>query len=295
MTSGLDHGTPSPGTASPAVVPHPITNGADPVVLTATVPGSVADVWPALATAPGLESWFAPTRLDGRVGGRVDYELGGAIGTAGAIIQRWEPEVGWASITNGAASVRHEWDLTAGPGADETVVRLSVSGFEPGDTDARLTAARSWRVFFTNLRLHRAGFGGRHAVAGLAWLELNGSRADVWTSLCEAMELPPEAEPGEEVDSGAEAPTLVGTVVETIDDPDLRLYALELTAPAVGTGFVAALDTGGDRVAAGVGLYLYTEPTGADAAEPVGHRWQTWLRRRFIPVDERIDDDEPIT
>ncbi|MFV0258387.1 MAG: SRPBCC family protein [Acidimicrobiales bacterium] len=294
MSSGLDHGIPSPGTAAPTGDADGVIEPPDAFVLSTTVPGSLPEVWPALSTAAGLQSWCVPTVIDGRVGGRVDYDFGGPIGSMGAIIQRWEPEVGWASVTNGNASVRQEWDLEPGARPGETVVRLAVSGFGPDDTDHRLTAERCARVFLIGLRRHLARFRDQDAVAGVAWLELNGSRADVWSTLCEAAELPPAAAVGESVDTGAEAPTMAGTVSEVIDEPDLRLYVLDLIDPAVGTGFVVALDAGGDRVAAGVGLYLYDDPTGVDAAEPVGHRWQTWLRRRFIPVDERIDDDEPI-
>lgn len=40
------------------------------------VPANPEEVWEAIATAEGISSWMAPTRLDPRVGGEVSFDFG---------------------------------------------------------------------------------------------------------------------------------------------------------------------------------------------------------------------------
>ena len=42
------------------------------------VPGTPEDVWQAIASGPGISSWFVPTTLDERVGGSVVCDFGPA-------------------------------------------------------------------------------------------------------------------------------------------------------------------------------------------------------------------------
>lgn len=45
------------------------------------LPASPEQVWEAIATAEGISSWMAPTRLDPRVGGEMTFDLGGFTST----------------------------------------------------------------------------------------------------------------------------------------------------------------------------------------------------------------------
>lgn len=38
--------------------------------------GSIEEVWHAVASGPGLTSWFVPTEVDGRLGGEVLFHFG---------------------------------------------------------------------------------------------------------------------------------------------------------------------------------------------------------------------------
>jgi uncharacterized protein YndB with AHSA1/START domain len=54
------------------------------------VPGTPEEVWQAIATGPGVSSWFVPTEVDERAGGAVVSHFGpgmDAVATATA----WEP------------------------------------------------------------------------------------------------------------------------------------------------------------------------------------------------------------
>src|SRR5262245_16618859 len=43
---------------------------------TVELPNSAEDVWEAVATANGISSWFLPTEMEERVGGRVVFHMG---------------------------------------------------------------------------------------------------------------------------------------------------------------------------------------------------------------------------
>jgi uncharacterized protein YndB with AHSA1/START domain len=40
------------------------------------VAGSPEQVWQAIASGPGISSWFVPTKLDGRIGGTTTSNFG---------------------------------------------------------------------------------------------------------------------------------------------------------------------------------------------------------------------------
>ena len=54
------------------------------------VPGTPEEVWRAIATGPGISSWFVPTRSDERQGGEVVSNFGPGMDCP-ATITSWEP------------------------------------------------------------------------------------------------------------------------------------------------------------------------------------------------------------
>lgn len=40
------------------------------------VPGTPEQVWQAIATGPGMNTWFTPTTVDERVGGAIAFDFG---------------------------------------------------------------------------------------------------------------------------------------------------------------------------------------------------------------------------
>jgi uncharacterized protein YndB with AHSA1/START domain len=61
---------------------------------TYTVPATPERVWAAIATAEGITSWMAPTRLDPRVGGEVEFDLGDLTSTG--VVTDYTPGVRFA-------------------------------------------------------------------------------------------------------------------------------------------------------------------------------------------------------
>lgn len=56
--------------------PDPARSAEHRMERTYRVPATPEEVWEAIATAEGISSWMAPTRLDPRVGGEVSFDFG---------------------------------------------------------------------------------------------------------------------------------------------------------------------------------------------------------------------------
>ena len=55
------------------------------------VPGTPEDVWEAIATGPGIGSWFYPTELEERTGGILRYDTGAEMVHIPAQVAVWDP------------------------------------------------------------------------------------------------------------------------------------------------------------------------------------------------------------
>ena len=54
------------------------------------VPGTPEQVWYAIATGPGISSWFIPSQVEEREGGAVSFEVAPNVHSAG-VVTAWEP------------------------------------------------------------------------------------------------------------------------------------------------------------------------------------------------------------
>src|SRR5262245_28311497 len=60
------------------------------VVVEAEVPGTPEQVWAAIATGPGISSWFVPSKVEEREGGIATADFGPGMESR-ATITVWEP------------------------------------------------------------------------------------------------------------------------------------------------------------------------------------------------------------
>lgn len=249
------------------------------------VPGTISEVWAAIATGPGISSWFVPTTVEERTGGEADMDFGQGLGVEPTDVEVWEPPRRVVFRSRGERALAYEW-LIEPTGGDACVVKLVNSGFGAGDDwDAELSAmSQGWRIFLQSLCLHLTHFRGRHAQPSIPTLMMPGSRADAWATLCEAMEIPPEARPGTEIETGPTSPRLVATVDTTWETSAAHVYLLLVSDPAPGTGFIA-VEGDGEQVAASVYLYLYDQPD--SAGELLTARWLKWMETRFLTFEQR--------
>ncbi len=242
------------------------------------VPGTPEEVWRAIATGPGISSWYVPHSVEEREGGAASASFGeGPEMQIAGRVAAWEPPRRVVfDGGEGVGGMAFEW-LVEERGDGTCVVRLVNSGFGDGEEwDAQYDdMSEGWTLFLTNLRLHLQHFAGQQATPALPMAEWPVSRDRAWAALTGDLGIPSAPIVGDRVTASApDAPSMSGTVVEV----GPRRLALLLDSPAPGTAFLAAEGRDG---AAGVSVwsYLYGE-SGAAEARRITPLWQHWLTAR---------------
>jgi len=247
------------------------------------VPGTPEEVWQAIATGPGVTSWFVPTWVEERVGGAVTANFGPGMDSL-SVITAWEPPRRFAAESRhdmgpGGPAIATEWTVEAKAGGT-CVVRVVHAWFaETDDWDGQFEAFESgWPAFFRILRLYLTHFRGRSGVN----LQLMGVASEptagtAWAALIGRLGIA-GAGPGQLVQSAADAPALAGRV-ERVGPEEHPELLLRLDAPAPGIAHLFALPMGG-QVYLPIRLYLFGDQPAAVSAreEPA---WQAWMARHF--------------
>ena len=248
------------------------------IELEVEVAGTPEEVWQAIATGPGISSWYVPHTVEERQGGATTVSFGpDPEMTVGGRVAAWDPPN--RVLFDGGEGVEglaFEWLIEAGDGGT-CVVRLVNSGFGSGDDwDAQYDGmAEGWPLFLFNLELHLEHFRGQTATTMLPMATWAGPRDEAWITLTAALGLPAAPAVGQRVEVDApDAPALAGTVADAAPG---RL-ALLLDQPSPGTAFLA-VEGSGDQVEVSIWSYLYGTAAGptAERDEP---RWGQWLAER---------------
>lgn len=257
--------------------PEPAAGRSTPreIDLSVEVPGTPEEVWRAIATGPGISSWYVPHTVEERAGGAAVASFGdGPEMQIPGRVAAWEPP--HRIVFDGGEGVpglAFEWLVEARDGGT-CVVRLINSGFgDGGPWDDQYDAMHEgWQLFLFNLRLHLEHFPGRTATPALPGAAWPVAPDEAWRSLTTALGLPATVAAGDTValDPG-DGPALTGTVIDAAP----RRLALLLSDPAPGTAFVAAEGVGSACLLS-VWAYLYREDSNA-LAEDVKGAWQRWL------------------
>lgn len=242
------------------------------VDLSIVVPGAPEEVWRAVATGPGISSWFVPHQVDERAGGLVRMDFGGGFADA-ATVTAWEPPRRVVLEAGGGRGPAFEWLVAARDGGT-CDVRLVVTGFGPGDDgDAEYRGmSEGWPLFLENLRLHLTHFRGRTARAVIPTTTVAGTPDGVFAAACAALGLPDDLRPGDRVAASApDAPPLAGEVASVRATAAVRAAHLVLDTPTPGTALLAA-ERAGDGVGLSLWLYLY-----GDGAAGLSDEWTPFV------------------
>ena len=251
------------------------------------VVGTPEEVWRAIATGPGISSWYVPHTVEEREGGAAMASFGpGPEMQIPGRVAAWEPPRRVVfDGGEGAGGLAFEWLVEARDGGT-CVVRLVNSGFGSGDDwDGQYDGMTDgWRLFLLNLKLHLEHFRGQTATALLPTATWAGPREEAWAALTDQLGIPAAPVVGDRIQTSADdAPTLAGTVV---DVASWRL-ALLVDQPAPGTAILAVEGTG-DQVSVSIWSYLYGAD-GAAAAKRDEPRWAKWLSDRALPIAKDHD------
>lgn len=132
----------------------------------AVVAGSVEEVWAAIATGPGIDSWFmGRNEVEPGPAGSVKTDVGGFVMTSK--VTEWEPPHRFAHRGDGPGErfIAYEY-LVEGREQGGTVVRVVASGFLPADDwEAEFEAMTAGgEMYFRTLVAYLDHFAGRFAV-----------------------------------------------------------------------------------------------------------------------------------
>src|SRR5262249_36258214 len=250
------------------------------------VPGTPEEVWRAIATGPGISSWFVPTKFEERDGKPVAVTLDFGPGMESrSAVTAWDPPRKFAAQGEGwggSPPIADEWSVEAKSGGT-CIVRVVHSLFaETDDWDNQLEGTESgWPGFFRILKIYLTHFRGQGS-AMMQWIApAKGTVAEAWETLTAALGLK-GVSVGQRWTAAAGVPALSGVVEHVTQRPCNAL--LRLDKPGPGTAALGAVDFGGQSMVT-LSFYLYGDPAAGTVARetPI---WQTWIQERFPTPSE---------
>jgi len=251
------------------------------------VPGTPEQVWQAIATGPGITSWFAPAEIEEREGGKAVFQIMPGMDSV-ANITAWEPphrlvaeDRNWMPD---APPFLTEWTVEARAGGT-CLVRVVHSMFaSTDDWDNQLEGVESgWPGFFRILRLYLTHFGGQRCSPMRAIGMAGGQETEAWKTISDALGVA-SAAVGQRWTARGGTPPLAGVVERLEEGKDHHDFLVRLEQPAPGVVSIGSFDCGG-TVMAMVSFYLYGERAAA-VAQRDAPLWQAWIGKHFPAAPE---------
>jgi uncharacterized protein YndB with AHSA1/START domain len=158
----------------------------------AEVPGSPEEVWEAIATGPGISSWFYPTNVEEQVGGTLRYHTDSQMDHVPAKVTAWDPphrfrHEGRDCGVDGPPTAT-EWTIEARAGGS-CLVRVVHSLFASTDDwdDQLKNFEAGWPQALAILGLYLTHFRGQRATIVRAYGEMDGSVEETWNAMSGAL------------------------------------------------------------------------------------------------------------
>lgn len=248
------------------------------------VPGTPEEVWQAIATGPGVSSWFVPT--EAREDGTVVSHFGPGM-DAVATQTAWDPPRRFAAegqLAPNAPKMATEWIVEAHSGGT-CIVRVVHSLFTSSDDwDDQLEGIEAgWPDYFRILKLYLTYFRGQPC-SNIQLMSVAPEPASkAWEVLTTTLALK-DAILGHRRKTPAGAPPLAGLVELTGERGHPHQLLLRLDEPTPGIVHLFALSMCG-QVFVVIRLYLYGNraPGAVQRDEPL---WRTWMDQLFPPVSD---------
>ena len=245
------------------------------------LPGTPEEVWQAIATGPGISSWFVPTEFEVRDGKpvAVKVELGPGMESR-AVVTAWEPPQKWAAQSDGfpgSPPIANEWSVEARRGGI-CILRIVQSLFaSTDDWDNQLESAKSGLASFLSiLRIYLTHFRGQRSAIMKWMVPVAGTEAEAWESLTAAVGVKGMSV-GQRWTAPAGVPAFGGVAEYYSESPYDAL--LRLDEPGPGIAALGAFNCGGPSMVA-MSFYLYGDQAAGTVARETP-RWQAWFQERF--------------
>ena len=258
-------------------------NGRRSVTVEFEVPGTPEEVWQAIATGPGISSWFVPTEFEEK-GGKpvaVTYKFGPGIEPHG-VVTNWDPPEVFTQQADdgfqGSPPMAVEWSIEA-RGGGTCVVRFVHSLFASTDEwDDQLEGATSgWSGFLNILRLYLKHFRGQRSAIMQVTAPIASTEAEAWDTLTAALGVK-GVSVGQRWTTPAGVSPLSGVVELVTENPYDALLRLDKPGPGI-AALGAATYPGGQGMVA-MNLYMYGDQAAATVARETP-LWQAWFQKRF--------------
>jgi uncharacterized protein YndB with AHSA1/START domain len=246
------------------------------------LPGTPEEVWQAIATGPGISSWFVPTEFEERDGkpGAVKLNFGPGMEIRSEVTA-WDPPRLFATKADGfvpgSPPIANEWTVEA-RGGGVCILRIVQSLFaSTDDWDNQLESAKGGLASFLSiLRIYLTHFRGQRS-AMMKWMApAAGTEAEAWEALTAALGLK-GLSVGQRCTAPAGVPALSGVVEYVTQSPNDAL--LRLDKPGPGVAALGTFSMGGPVMVA-LNFYLYGDPAAGTVARETP-LWEAWIRERF--------------
>jgi len=247
-------------------------------------------VWQAIASGPGISSWFVPTEFEESDGKAVAVKSNFGPGMlARSAVTAWDPPRMFAAQGEGwggSPPIATEWSVEAQAGG-VCVVRVVHSLFaSTDDWDSQLEATESgWPGFFRTLRIYLTHFRGQRSALMQFVAPVAGTEAQAWDKLTSALGLK-----GLTVEqhwtAPSDVPALSGVAEYVSQSPNDAL--LRLDRPGPGVAAFGAFDMGGQSMVA-LSFYQYGDQAAKTAARETP-LWQAWIQEHFPAPQEKAQE-----
>ena len=253
------------------------------------VPGTPEEVWQAIATGPGISSWFVPAEFEERDGKPVAVKMNFGPGMdSRAAMTAWDPPRMYATETDGwvpgSPPIANEWSVEA-RGGGVCIVRIVQSLFvSTDDWDDQLEAGMAaWLAFFRTLQIYLTHFRGQRSTVMKLMAPFAGTEGEAWDALTTAVGLK-GVNVGQRWTSPAGVPAFGGVVEYFTESPYDALVRIDKPGPGIAA--LGTFNCGGPSMVA-MNFYLY----GDQAAGTVAHEtplWEAWFQERFpMPAEQQ--------
>jgi uncharacterized protein YndB with AHSA1/START domain len=246
------------------------------------VPGTPEEVWRAIATGPGISSWFVPTRMEERQGGAIVSNFGPGMDCP-ATITAWDAPRRFVAEGDmgppGSPTVATEWSVEARAGGMCLVRVMHSLSASTDDWDNQLDGLeQGWPTYFRILRMYLDRFKGMPCSAMQFVGCSSDSETKAWEKAGGELGLLKLAE-GQQWSTPAGLPRMSGVVDSLGKGSHKSSVLLRLDAPAPGSAYIGAFSCGG-MVMVCLSVYLYGDQARA-AVERDEPAWQKWMGERF--------------
>jgi uncharacterized protein YndB with AHSA1/START domain len=237
----------------------------------AEVEATPEEVWEAIATGPGQDSWFmGRNEIEPKEGGRGSFSIGGY--TEETTVERWDPPHRFvAASSSGDIADVNRFDYTIEPrGAGRSSIRFVHSGTLAGEDWQKIYEAMSEGdpMYFAKLLEYLEYFSGRLATPVDVRGPVVGEPGQIMTGFRRGLGISGDVEEGDHVSVHSDGLPLIEGVVDCVGKTFLGIRTDDAMYR-----FISGLD--GSVM---VGHHLFAEGVDQDETERL---WGDWLERVF--------------